>query len=248
MAGMSDEQLERSLFPDGCQPGRCVTIGGDAPNTALEDLMAALDALDDGAAPPPIVETPPAQIEPEAPSALLFASKAAANAAMLRAAREARHRRNLERERLEEDARLAAKAERKRKLACERQRRKRDKDRAPIFENEDDLLASLDSGGAPIPYEPTGYVREFDKRLAALLAATVNHAGDPFLKQLQNRAHEYAVAWVTRELVRKRCAGKVSARNVARHHPDKSMTKRRAERLLEVVAKLEMPGRPWRLA
>lgn len=248
MAGITYEQFERgTIVPDGCQPGRFATCGGDvAPNAVLETLMAALDALDDDEA-PPIGEAPPAPLDAEPPpqSRLLFKSQAAANAAMLKAARDAQRQKIAERQRREEEARLAAQTERKREAARERQRRKRAKDRAPSF---DDSLADLvaDRGcGIPVPYQPIGFARQFDKRFAALRAATANHAGDPFLKQLQDREHEYAVAWVTRELVRKRLAGKVSARNVAKHHPDKSMTKRRAERLLEKVAKLEQPGRPW---
>lgn len=249
MAGITYEQFERgSIVPDGCQPGRFATCGGDvAPNAVLETLMAALDALDDGET-SPIAEMSPATIEAEPPSqsSLLFKSQAAANAAMLKAARDAQRQKIAERQRREEEARLAAKIERKREAARERQRRKRARDRAVHFDLDAfDTFAPDRDCGIAVPYHPIGFARQFDKRFAALRAATANHAGDPFLKQLQGREHEYAVAWVTRELVRKRLAGKVSARNVAKHHPDKSMTKRRAERLLEKVAKLEQPGRPW---
>lgn len=243
MAGMPDEQLERSLFPDGCQPGRCVTIGGDAPDTAFESLMAALDALDDGG-PSPVIESPEEPSESKAPDEVVLAANHYAMGrgeadvplplAKFRALLAADAQRKLEQ-------RLAAKKAHQRKLTADRVRKHRAAKRAiPL----DQALKELDA--TPHQQPPPGRSsRQYKARLNALIAATANPSGDKFLIRIRGRELELTDSWVVQQCARKRFGAKTSDAKVARMHPDKSMTKRRAESHRNIIAKLEQPGRPW---
>ncbi|MDA9529244.1 hypothetical protein [Bradyrhizobium sp. CCBAU 25338] len=250
MADMSDDQLERSLFPDGCQPGRCVTIGGDAHNTAFEDLMAALDALDDCEA-PPAIDAPTEETSEKAPQEpshdemVLAANHYAMSRggvsgdvpsplAKFRAILAADARRKLEQ-------RLAAKKAHQRKLTADRVRKYRAAKRAiPLDQALKELEATPDQ--KPLPGRSS---RQYKARLNALITATANPCGDKFLISIRPRVVELTDSWVVQQCARKRFGAKASDAKVARMHPDKSMTKRRAESHRNIIAKLEQPGRPW---
>ncbi|UVO33799.1 hypothetical protein KUL72_19965 [Bradyrhizobium arachidis] len=241
----SEVRWHGSLVPDGCQPGRFATCGGvpdtdDEFSPAVREMLAALDALDDGEAPPPS----PAPIEPETSRpVLLFASQAAANAAMLKAAREARQQRNAERHRREEEQRLAAKKAKVREQARLRKQKQRAKPvGADVSARVDDLLADLETSTPWREFCATGWARQYDRRLAALIDATTAPRGDAFLIQMKGRENALVQGWVAQQKAREGLGPKASLSRIAEQA---GITKSSAQKLVKNIAKLEEPGRPW---
>lgn len=243
MAGITYEQFERgSIVPDGCQPGRFATCGGDvAPNAVLETLMAALDALDDDQAPPHATETS-APIEPEAPCEPEVEPVKPIPAMLARfwalKAEDARRK---------EERREATKQAKTREQARVRKQRQRAKERAAVAVidyTEDELLASLETF-APAPsrgFCAKGWARQYDRRLAALREATANPNGDAFLIQMKGREIELVQGWVAQQRARESFGPKASLSRIAEQA---DLTKSSAQKLVKNIAKLEDRGRPW---
>lgn len=248
MADFTDDQLERGLDPDGWRPRIIPCDDGEEFTPEVKAMLAALDGLDDGSSLPPVIEASPEETtEPKGRDELLLAANHYAMGdrgavpadvplplAKFRALLAADAQRKLEQ-------RQAAKRAHQRKLTADRVRKHRAAKRAiPLDQALRELEAVPDQ--KPLPGRSS---RQYKARLNALIAATANPAGDKFLIRIRGRELELADAWVVQHCARKRFGAKASDAKVARMHPDKSMTKRRAESHRNIIAKLEQPGRPW---